>query len=52
MAWCVASDFNEILCQSEKFGGKMRVEYQMARFREALENNELYDAGYVGNMFV
>ncbi|XP_042962601.1 uncharacterized protein LOC122296871 [Carya illinoinensis] len=51
-AWCVAGDFNEIFSQKEKVGGKMRVDHQMAQFQVALESNNLYDAGCVGNPFI
>uniref|UniRef100_A0A2N9HKW7 Reverse transcriptase domain-containing protein n=1 Tax=Fagus sylvatica TaxID=28930 RepID=A0A2N9HKW7_FAGSY len=34
--WVCASDFNEIVEQSEKEGGSLRPEWQMRNFREAL----------------
>ncbi|XP_042966793.1 uncharacterized protein LOC122300311 [Carya illinoinensis] len=49
--WCVAGDFNELVSQSEKFGGRQRGEAQMCRFREALEVNDLCDLGYKGDKF-
>ncbi|KAF5445202.1 hypothetical protein F2P56_034269 [Juglans regia] len=50
-AWCVAGDFNEILTQVEKKGGQMRPEGHMGMFRDALQINELFDMGYVGDCF-
>lgn len=47
--WYVAGDFNEILVLREKVGGKVRAEHQLTRFRGAVSNN-LFDAGYVGNL--
>ncbi|KAG6635752.1 hypothetical protein CIPAW_11G064200 [Carya illinoinensis] len=43
--WCVVGDFNEILIQTEKVGGRQRAELQMNQFREALEDTMLYDLG-------
>lgn len=37
MPWCVINDFNEIVCQNEKVGGRPRPERQMSDFRQALE---------------
>ncbi|XP_042939567.1 uncharacterized protein LOC122274609 [Carya illinoinensis] len=43
--WCVVGDFNEILIQTEKVGGRQRAELQMNQFRGALEDTMLYDLG-------
>ncbi|XP_042963294.1 uncharacterized protein LOC122297082 [Carya illinoinensis] len=50
-AWCVARDFNEILLQSEKVGGKLRDEKSMGQFREVLEEKQLTDLGCWGCPF-
>ncbi|KAK9025064.1 hypothetical protein V6N11_064963 [Hibiscus sabdariffa] len=49
--WCVIEDFNEILSSHEKQGGLLRNEWQMRNFREALEDCELFDLGYLGNWY-
>ena len=49
--WCVIGDFNEIVAQSEKVGGKERPEGQMDEFRHCLEGNNLYDLGWRGMKF-
>lgn len=51
IAWCVVGDFNEIISQDEKVGGRERSEGQMTRFREGLEWAGLYDMGWIGNKF-
>jgi endonuclease/exonuclease/phosphatase family metal-dependent hydrolase len=49
--WLCAGDFNEIVDQSEKEGYAVRREAQMVRFREALEECQLGDLGFVGPFF-
>ncbi|XP_042969115.1 uncharacterized protein LOC122301804 [Carya illinoinensis] len=44
--WCVIGDFNEIITQSEKVGGRERPEGQMEGFRQCLENCNLFDLGW------
>lgn len=51
VGWCVVGDFNEILVNSEKEGGRVRPEGQMVLFREALTNGNLYDLGWKGDRF-
>lgn len=41
-------DFNEILTNSEKYGGNLRSENQLREFREVLAVCELRDLGFVG----
>lgn len=48
---CVVSDFNEIMSQDEKYGGRERNEGQMEMFRRALEDARLPDLGWRGNKF-
>ncbi|KAK4384187.1 hypothetical protein Sango_3083400 [Sesamum angolense] len=49
--WLVAGDFNEILSDSEKSGGRSRPLWQIHRFREALASTDLHDLGYEGRPF-
>ena len=43
--------FNEILSANEKQGGEPRSEWQMANFREVLDNYRLRDMGFKGAHF-
>lgn len=49
--WLVLGDFNEILFNSEKEGGRPRTQRQMQLFHDALADCELADIGYVGDLF-
>jgi hypothetical protein len=51
LPWIVCGDFNEILFNYEKEGGIPRAEHCMEKFRQALEDFELHDLGYVGDVF-
>lgn len=51
LPWLVAEDFNEILSNSEKFGGHLQGASPMARFRSSLVDCNLVDMGYVGSKF-
>ncbi|KAF5465338.1 hypothetical protein F2P56_015356 [Juglans regia] len=51
VGWLCVGDFNEILSTNEKVGGPLRPYGQMECFREALEDCDLSDMGYVGNKF-
>lgn len=48
MPWLVCGDFNEVLSNQEKHGGRPRIERLMNAFRCALEECHLSDLGYVG----
>ncbi|KAL0396708.1 UNVERIFIED_CONTAM: putative mitochondrial protein [Sesamum calycinum] len=50
-AWLIAGDFNEILCNSEKKGGRSRPNWQIRRFREALTSADVFDLGFEGDPF-
>ncbi|KAL0337808.1 UNVERIFIED_CONTAM: hypothetical protein Scaly_2055900 [Sesamum calycinum] len=50
-AWLIAGDFNEILCNSEKKGGRPRPNWQIRRFREALTSADVFDLGFEGDPF-
>ena len=49
--WMCAGDFNEILYNHEKEGGRSRPQSYMDQFREALEACELQDLGFFGDVF-
>ncbi|XP_042950258.1 uncharacterized protein LOC122282367 [Carya illinoinensis] len=49
--WLCMGDFNELLSNDEKMGGVDRPFFQMERFREALDECELGDLGFVGSRF-
>ncbi|KAL0396039.1 UNVERIFIED_CONTAM: Retrovirus-related Pol polyprotein from transposon RE1 [Sesamum calycinum] len=47
----LVSDFNEILDNSEKCGGPLRLNWQMRNFRRALSDCDLHDTGFMGDPF-
>ncbi|OMO99000.1 reverse transcriptase [Corchorus capsularis] len=49
--WFCFGDFNEILWQEEKDGGRLRPERQLVDFRDALQDCELQDVGFHGHIF-
>ena len=51
LPWLCCGDFNEILFNCEKEGGPPRAESSMLKFREALEECDLHDLGFVGDGF-
>lgn len=51
LPWLCCGDFNEILFNCEKEGGAPRSESCMAKFRQALEDCQLHDLGFVGDAF-
>jgi hypothetical protein len=51
MAWLSAGNFNEILFQHEKEGGKARPQACLDWFRGALEKCELDELGFTGDIF-
>jgi hypothetical protein len=50
-AWLMCGDFNEILTQHEKQGGKQRPQICMDKFQQTLEDGELSDLGLTGDTF-
>lgn len=44
-------DFNEVLCNQEKSGGRDRLEKQMIDFRQVLDDCALSDMGYHGSNY-
>lgn len=51
LPWLVAGDFNQILFDAEKKGGAIRSQREMNEFREALDDCELQEIGYTGDLF-
>ncbi|KAL0001323.1 hypothetical protein SO802_015104 [Lithocarpus litseifolius] len=48
LLWLCVGDFNEIVKQSEKLGGRLKSYAQMQIFRDALDECELMDLGFKG----
>lgn len=51
LPWIVGGDFNEILENSEKEGGNLKLPYHLEAFRVALDDCSLSDIGWVGDPF-
>jgi endonuclease/exonuclease/phosphatase family metal-dependent hydrolase len=51
LPWLALGDFNEILYNYEKEGGRPRSQQTMQAFHDALKDCELEDMGYVGYLF-
>ncbi|XP_030936513.1 uncharacterized protein LOC115961727 [Quercus lobata] len=51
LPWICIGDFNEIMHEREKEGGNIRPEWQMKNFREAVNQCNLRDIGYIGPNF-
>ncbi|XP_040986468.1 uncharacterized protein LOC121234565 [Juglans microcarpa x Juglans regia] len=49
--WCIVGDFNEIITNDGKWGGKARPENQMEMFREFMRGGNLFDLGWRGDKF-
>lgn len=49
--WLCISDFNEIIAQNEKWGGKDPKLYRMTAFSESMERCNLIDLGFKGPRF-
>jgi hypothetical protein len=49
--WLALGDFNEILFNYEKEGGRPRSQQAMQGFHDALRHCDLEDMGYVGKLF-
>ena len=51
LPWLCTGDFNEILYHHEKEGGVPRAQAFLDRFKGVLEECELHDLGFVGDVF-
>ncbi|KAK2659340.1 hypothetical protein Ddye_005873 [Dipteronia dyeriana] len=51
MSWLCFGDFNEILAESDKYGGVPYPQHLMDKFREALDDYKLGDLGFSGPCF-
>ncbi|KAM7276738.1 hypothetical protein ACFE04_018604 [Oxalis oulophora] len=51
LPWLVRGDFNEIVCSSEKMGGRLRPEGQMSSFRSMLDKCGLHEVRAEGPWF-
>jgi hypothetical protein len=51
MPWLALGDFNEILFNYEKEGGRPRTQQSMQLFHDALKDCDLEDMGYIGDLF-
>lgn len=51
LSWLIVEDFNKILTNSEKYGGRIRPEGQMENFRHVITDCGLRDLGFVGMPF-
>ncbi|XP_071905957.1 uncharacterized protein [Coffea arabica] len=47
--WVITGDFNDIISNEEKWGGRKREEGTFKYFRSFIEQNGLIDLGYEGN---
>ena len=48
LPWLCASDFNELLSGSEKWGRRPRLEHQMSQFRQVVDDCGFMDLGFTG----
>ncbi|XP_071920784.1 uncharacterized protein [Coffea arabica] len=46
--WIIAGDFNDILTNWEKWGGRQRPEWSFTDFKGLVNGNDLVDIGYEG----
>ncbi|XP_024195626.1 uncharacterized protein LOC112198737 [Rosa chinensis] len=51
LAWLMAGDFNEIMCQADKSGGVPRAVAPMASFRHTMVDCGLVDMGFSGSRY-
>lgn len=49
--WLLMGDFNEILYNSEKQGGRPRTQRQLQAFHDVLSECELQDMGFTGDLY-
>lgn len=51
LPWCIIGDFNDIMVASEKKGGGVHPRRLLDGFTDAINDCQLIDIGYTGNMF-
>ncbi|GLT63047.1 hypothetical protein SLA2020_356410 [Shorea laevis] len=51
MPWMMIGDFNDVLDQSEKFGGNRICQARVRAYLECMNNCNMFDLGFVGNRF-
>ena len=51
LPWLAVGDFNEILYHHEKEGGRARLQRHLQAFHDALDDCELTDIGYIGDIY-
>ncbi|GKV14797.1 hypothetical protein SLEP1_g25615 [Rubroshorea leprosula] len=51
MPWMMIGDFNDVLDQSEKFGGNRICQARVRAYLECMNNCNMIDLGFVGNRF-
>lgn len=51
LGWCFIGDYNEILTNDEKVGGRGKSEGQMMLFRNILDKGSLFDLRWRGDKF-
>lgn len=49
--WMCIGDFNEIMWNTEKKGGKLKSSYSMELFRDMVAHCRLHDMGFTGNPY-
>jgi hypothetical protein len=52
LPWAITGDFNEILFTHEKEGGNPRLQGYMQAFKDLLNDCELIDLGFIGELFL
>lgn len=51
LPWIVIGDFNEVVCQSEEFGGRPINRKRMELYAETMNNCNLVDLGFNGSKY-
>lgn len=51
LPWCIIGDFNNIMYDHEKKGGRKRDNMLLEGFKEAVQDSRLIDLGSVDNEF-
>lgn len=47
--WIIMGDFNDIVSNEEKWGGRTREDWSFKDFKQFIEDNQLIDLGFEGN---